>query len=175
MKDLALYDKVKNPYRELIPLVGQSRVLSDAIAAVGAVHYASISNGVGSSIVVAPGMPMISGPSLPFQDGEGASATDLSRGSAPEAFEHLLRFKHRALRQLSLDVLDPVMQNDDRTVAGILVLVLLDAMESGSGAWKFHLEGAKNLLRSRQSGLGDSSMRKIIEGLDSFVIESCLM
>lgn len=57
----------------------------------------------------------------------------------------------------------------------ILVLVLLDAMESGSGAWKFHLEGAKNLLRSRQDSMSDSNMRRIVEGLDTFVIDSCLM
>ncbi|KAL1857920.1 hypothetical protein Plec18170_003144 [Paecilomyces lecythidis] len=172
--DLALYDKVKNPYRELIPLVGQSRVLSDVLAAVGAVHYASISHGEGSSILVASGMPVISGPGLPFQDNE-TSATALSQGPSSQAFEHFLRFKHRALRQLSLDLLDPVMRNDDRTVAGILVLVLLDAMESGSGAWKFHLEGAKNLLRSRQDGMSDSNMRRIVEGLDTFVIDSCLI
>ncbi|KAL1885019.1 hypothetical protein Plec18167_001676 [Paecilomyces lecythidis] len=119
-------------------------------------------------------MPVISGPGLPFQDNE-TSATALSQGPSSQAFEHFLRFKHRALRQLSLDLLDPVMRNDDRTVAGILVLVLLDAMESGSGAWKFHLEGAKNLLRSRQDGMSDSNMRRIVEGLDTFVIDSCLI
>ncbi|KAJ9197545.1 transcriptional regulator family: Fungal Specific TF [Paecilomyces variotii] len=172
--DLALYDKVKNPYRDLIPLVAQSRVLSDVLAAVGAVHYASISHAEGSSILVASGMPVISGPGLPFQDNE-TSATALSQGPSSQAFEHFLRFKHRALRQLSLDLLDPITRNDDKTVAGILVLVLLDAMESGSGAWKFHLEGAKNLLRSRQDSMSDSNMRRIVEGLDTFVIDSCLI
>lgn len=111
----------------------------------------------------------------PFPGAEGMVTAPISRQAASKAYEHFLRFKQRALRQLRMDLQDPVTRNDDRTVAGILVFILLDAMESGSGAWKYHLEGAKNLLKSRQSAANDTSVRRAIEGLDTFVINSCLM
>lgn len=91
------------------------------------------------------------------------------------AYGHFLGLKQRALRSLSLSISDESLRHDDRTVAAILVLILLDANESGNGAWKYHLEGAKNLLRSRQETAKSESMQEVIEELDTFVVDNCLM
>jgi hypothetical protein len=64
-------------------------------------------------------------------------------------------------------------RNDDRTVAAIFVLILLDAIESGNGAWKYHLEGAKSILRDRL--LLTANHSATTEGIDTFVIDSCLI
>ena len=170
--DLALYDAVKNPYRELIPFIKGSPVLTDSLAAVGAIHYAYISSDDRNLSKPIAAASQIFGTLLPYQDLR--HATPLS-GSVSKPYEHFLALKQRALRHLSIDLLDPILRNDDRTVAAILVLILLDAMESGSGAWKYHLEGAKNLLKSRPTTSNNKGMREMIEGLDTFVIDSCLV
>jgi hypothetical protein len=171
--DLALYDAVKNPYRDLIPFITGSPVLTDALAAVGAIHYAYIS----SNELRSPLVPTSTDSTAfeAFLSGQDAKALSISRRVGSKAYEHYLGLKQRALRQLSTDLSDPVGRNDDRTVAAIIVLILLDAIESGSGAWKYHLEGAKNLLKSRQMSLSNESMRGMIESLNTFVIDSCLM
>ncbi|KAL1969588.1 hypothetical protein VTN77DRAFT_8141 [Rasamsonia byssochlamydoides] len=170
--DLALYDTVKNPYRDLIPFIHESPVLTDALAAVGAIHYAYMS----SSDLPLP-LAIASSDATTFEtflSDQNGTAVSISRRVSSKAYEHYLGLKQRALRQLSIDISDPLRRNDDRTVAAIFVLILLDAIESGSGAWKYHLEGAKNLLKSRQA-FSNGSMRGMIEGLNTFVIDSCLI
>lgn len=103
------------------------------------------------------------------------SVLEPSQSANPEAYRHYLCLKQRALRQLSHDLSDPIGRNDDRTVAAIFVLVLLDAIESGSGEWRLHLEGAKNLLKSREATPAVPSMQRMIDGLHTFVIDACLM
>lgn len=89
-----------------------------------------------------------------------------------KAYQHFLEFKQRTLNQLTQDLSNPVMQRDDRTLAAIVVLALLDLFESGSGAWSYHIEGAKKLLRGRpENELGQG----ILQGLDTFVVDGCLM
>jgi hypothetical protein len=95
-----------------------------------------------------------------------------SRRPTSQPYQHFLEFKQRTLGQLSKDLTNPVMQNDDRTLAAIVVLALLDLFESGSGAWSYHVEGAKKLLRSRpENELG----KGILQGLETFAIDGCLM
>ncbi|OXV08372.1 hypothetical protein Egran_03864 [Elaphomyces granulatus] len=173
--DLALYDAVKNPYRDLIPFIKESPVLTDSLAAVGAIHYAYVSSNDRNLSKPIGAASQLFGTLLPHQDIRHANPFSVSRLTDSKSYEHFLALKQRALRHLSIDLLDPIQRNDDRTVAAILVLILLDAMESGSGAWKFHLEGAKNLLKSRPTTSNNQGMREMIEGLDTFVIDSCLV
>jgi hypothetical protein len=175
-RDLALYDAVKNPYRDLIPFIGESPLLTDSLAAVGAIHFAYISTNERQLPKSSEGGNIKAFESfLSDQNQAQGSSLALSPWVKSKAYEHFLRLKQRALRRLSADVSNPLTRNDDRTVAAIFVLILLDAMESGNGAWKYHLEGAKNLLKSRQSSSHDQSMRGMIDGLDTFVVDSCLM
>lgn len=101
--------------------------------------------------------------------------------SISPAYEHALRFKHRALRSLSNSLHNPAERADDRIPAGILMLILLDSLESGGGAWRSHLEGAKSLFQSRgqASALGQdfngSQAGTLIEGLANFVIDNCVL
>lgn len=156
---LALYDAVKNPYRELIPYINESPLLADSLASIGALQFAYMSNDCNSS-----------GQSA---DGE-TSRTEMTlfnlRDSRP--YEHFLGLKHRALRQLSAEVSHPLTRINDPTIAAIFVLILLDIMESGSTAWMYHLEGAKNILRSR---LSDVNSLPASSGIGSFVIDACLI
>lgn len=88
------------------------------------------------------------------------------------AYEHFLRLKQRALCQLSREVSHPLTRINDQTIAAIFVLILLDVMEAGNTAWMYHLEGAKNILRSR---LSDLSSLPASSGIGSFVIDACLI
>lgn len=100
--------------------------------------------------------------------------------SISPAYEHALRFKHRVLRRLSDALQDPAERADDRTPAAILLLIMLDSLESGGGAWRSHLEGAKSLLqyRGRPSALAQnphgSEADTTVKGLISFVIDNCV-
>ncbi|OJJ44282.1 hypothetical protein ASPZODRAFT_135084 [Penicilliopsis zonata CBS 506.65] len=169
----ALYPNVKNPYLDLITLIGESPVLAYSLTATGAVHYALVANGDLPSLPWTPSNnPSPAGRSLLQSDFDSVVANVISRKPVSQVYEHFLSLKHRALRQLSQDLRDPLLQNDDRTVAAILVLAVLDAFESGSGAWKCHLEGAKKLLKNRQQ-IGHH--RSLIDGLDTFVTDGCLL
>jgi hypothetical protein len=48
-----------------------------------------------------------------------------------------------------MDLHNPAMQKDGRTLAAIVLLAFIDIFESGSGAWSYHIEGAKKLLKDR--------------------------
>ncbi|KAH8695511.1 putative C6 finger domain protein Acr-2 [Talaromyces proteolyticus] len=173
VRTLALYDSVRNPYRELIPYINESPVLTDSLAAIGAIHHAYMST------------CDYQFPLLPVSDEIAeTSALSLSRPAQSlvpfsaqpvncKAFEHFLSLKQRALHQLSKDVAQPATRNDDRTIAAIFVLILLDAVESGNGAWKYHLEGAKSILRNRLLTANEYSM--MTEGISTFVIDACLI
>ena len=71
-----------------------------------------------------------------------------------------------------MDLHDPTMQHDGRTLAAIVLLAFLDIFESGSGAWSYHIEGAKKLLKNRpENGPGQG----ILDDLDAFALDGCLM
>lgn len=56
-----------------------------------------------------------------------------------------------------------------------MVLALMDAIESGDGAWKYHLEGAKKLLKSRQQSESPTQAQGMMNWLDTFAIDGCLL
>lgn len=171
---LTLYPDARNPYRDLTSLIGDSPVLAHALTALGALHYALLYH---EEFTPEPWSSSSSTNTAPMSLQELGSAVlnSVARRPASKNYEQFLSFKQHALSQLSLDIRNPARQNDDKTVAAILVLALLDAVESGSGAWKYHLEGAKNLLKSREQGSRLSHSRDIMDWLDNFAVDGCLM
>ncbi|KUL90707.1 hypothetical protein ZTR_00045 [Talaromyces verruculosus] len=140
---LALYDAVKNPYRDLIPYINGSSVLADSLAAIGAIQFAYKSDNHGQLLIDAA-----AGDEASFKAG-----LTLMKPHDTQAYEHFLRLKQRALHQLSADVSHPLTRIDDRTVAAMFVLILLDVIESGNTSWMYHLE----------------------DGIDAFVVDACLI
>lgn len=96
----------------------------------------------------------------------------LTKPRDTQAYDHFLRIKQRALRQLSTEVSRSFARIDDRTIAAIFVLILLDMIESGNTAWMYHLEGAKNILRARFSNVDSLSSS---DGINSFIVDACLI
>ncbi|KAL2854947.1 fungal-specific transcription factor domain-containing protein [Aspergillus pseudoustus] len=175
---LALYSEVKNPFRDLISLVGDSPVIAHSLAAMGALHYVIVANGEFSPMPWPAEMPSASGTPPPPEGAGPAELSSLSGRSFTQVYEHFLGMKQRALHQLSQDISDPSLQNDNRTLAAILVLALMDAIESGHGAWKFHIEGAKKLLQSRErdrSLQSQAQTQKMMTWLDDFATDGCLV
>ncbi|KAI2678493.1 transcriptional regulator family: Fungal Specific TF [Penicillium roqueforti] len=167
VNDFALYSQHKNPFRDLTALVNHSPVLASSIAALGALHCSLVSESDSSVL------PWSSGNlSMSVKEIEDIVAPASSRKPASQAYHHFLEYKHRALRQLSMDLLNPAMQKDGRTLAAIVLLAFIDIFESGSGAWSYHIEGAKKLLKDRpESGPGQG----ILDDLDAFALDGCLI
>lgn len=146
------------------------------LSALGALHYAILANEDFS-----PGPWSVetaaAGTLLSSEDVEKAVIGSLSRRPASKVYEHFLGFKQRALQRLSQDIQDPVMRHDNRTLAAIMLLALMDAIESGDGAWKYHLEGAKKLLKGRQEGdhPDGPATQGLFSWLDDFAIDGILM
>ncbi|OGM39506.1 C6 finger domain protein Acr-2 [Aspergillus bombycis] len=172
---LAFYSNVRNPYRDLTVLVGDSPVLAHALAATGALHYALLASCDFSPTPWLSDGASVTGALPSPQDVEKAVISSMARRPASKFYEQFLKLKQRTLRQLSLDLQDPLKQNDTKTLAVIMVLALMDAIESGDGAWKYHLEGVKKLLMSRQSKSPSSPTQRMIDWLDAFVLDGCLV
>ena len=113
----------------------------------GALHYSLISNPDSSAMPWSPQNPLATNSLLAQQDIENMIVPTSSPQITSKAYRHYLEYKQRTLNQLSKDLLNPVMAKDDITLAAIVVLALLDLFESGSGAWSYHIEGAKKLPR----------------------------
>ncbi|PYH82821.1 hypothetical protein BO82DRAFT_333242 [Aspergillus uvarum CBS 121591] len=173
---LTLYSNGQNPFRDLTPLVGDSSLLAHVLSALGALHYAILANEDFS-----PGPWSVenaaAGTLLSSEDVEKAVIGSLSRRPASKVYEHFLGFKQHALQRLSQDIQDPVMRHDNRTLAAIMLLALMDAIESGDGAWKYHLEGAKKLLKGRQEGNHPRgpATQGLFSWLDDFAIDGILI
>ncbi|KAJ5103480.1 hypothetical protein N7532_004009 [Penicillium argentinense] len=170
--DFVVYAGSKNPWRDIISLVGDSPLLAHALSSMGALHYSLTTNSDSSTMPWSTqGLATDDSQLTPEQIESFISPTGLRR-TPSKAFEHFLEFKQRTLNQLSKDLRNPVSQKDDRTLAAIIVLALLDLFESGSGAWSYHIEGAKKLLRDRpENELGQG----ILQGLESFAVDGCLI
>lgn len=167
-----MYDQIKNPWRDILSLVGSSPVVAHGLSAMGALHYSLISNSDSSLMPWSSYNPISSADDLSAEEIGNFVTPAGDRRPASKAYQHFLEFKQRTLAQLSKDLVNPVMQKDDRTLAAIVVLALLDLFESGSGAWSYHLEGAKKLLKSRP----ENQLRQgILQGLETFAIDGCLM
>ncbi|GKZ78820.1 hypothetical protein AnigIFM56816_002649 [Aspergillus niger] len=172
---LTLYSETGNPYRDLIPLVGDSPLLAHVLAATGALHYAILASGDFSLTPwLSEGSPA-DRTSLSPEEVEKSVITSMSRRPSSKVYEHFLGLKQRALGQLSSDIQDPVLRNDNRTLAAITVLALMDAIESGDGAWKFHLEGAKKLLKGRQEQGASSPPQCLAKWLEDFAVDGILL
>ncbi|PWY80318.1 C6 finger domain protein Acr-2 [Aspergillus sclerotioniger CBS 115572] len=172
---LTLYSDARNPFRDLIPLVADSPLLSHVLAATGALHSAILASG---DFSLAPWLSEGSspaGPSMSSEQVEKAVISSMSRRPTSKAYEHFLGLKQRALQQLSSDIQDLVLRNDNRTLAAIMVLALMDAIESGDGAWKYHLEGAKKLLKGRQELSTFNPAQHIIKWLEDFAVDGFLI
>ncbi|KAL5043774.1 hypothetical protein BDW71DRAFT_187343 [Aspergillus fruticulosus] len=171
---LTLYSDVKNPFRDLIPLVRDSPVIAHSLAAMGALHYVILANGEFDPMPWPVESSSSSGISSPPKEGGPVELSALSRRSFTRAYEQFLGLKQRALHQLSRDISDPVLRNDNKTLAAIMVLALMDAVESGRGAWKYHLEGAKKLLQSREHDKPGQA-QTMMDWLDDFATDGCLV
>ncbi|CAI7584591.1 unnamed protein product [Penicillium viridicatum] len=167
VNDFALYSEHKNPFRDLTALVNHSPVLASSIAALGALHFSLVSE---SDSAVEP---WSSGNlSMSAEEIEDIVAPASSRKPTSQAYHHFLEYKQRALRQLSMDLHNPTMQHDGRTLAAIILLAFLDIFESGSGSWSYHIEGAKKLLKDRPE---NSPGQGILDDLDAFALDGCLI
>ncbi|KAL4980711.1 fungal-specific transcription factor domain-containing protein [Aspergillus desertorum] len=171
---LSLYSDVKNPFRDLIPLVGDSPVIAHSLAAMGALNYVILANGEFDPMPWPVERSSSSGLADPPKEGGPVELSTLPRRSFTRVYEQFLGLKQRALHQLSRDISDPVLRNDNKTLAAIMVLALMDAVESGRGAWKYHLEGAKKLLQSREHDKPGQS-QTMMDWLDDFAIDGCLV
>ncbi|PWY90153.1 C6 finger domain protein Acr-2 [Aspergillus heteromorphus CBS 117.55] len=170
---LTLYSEARNPFRDLIPLVGDSPLLSHVLAATGALHYAILANGDFSLAPWISDGPSATDPVLSPEEVERAVIGSMSQRPPSKVYEHFLGLKQRALQQLSQDIQDPVLRNDNRTLAAIMVLALMDAIESGDGAWKYHLEGAKKLLKGRQEQ--GTPRHSVVKWLEDFAVDGILL
>lgn len=172
VEDFSVYDQIKNPWRDILSLVGSSPAVAHGITAMGALHF-SLRSQSDSSLMPWSSHDINSPIShLSTEEIESIVTPAGSRRPSSKAYQHFLEFKQRTLAQLSRDLSTPAMQKDDRTLAAMVVLALLDLFESGSGAWSYHVEGAKKLLRSRpQNQLGTG----LLQGLETFAVDGCLM
>ncbi|KAJ5341100.1 Protein of unknown function DUF3468 [Penicillium brevicompactum] len=172
VNDFALYSQHKNPFRDLTALVNHSPVLAHSITALGALHYSLLSESDSSLLPWSSGNLATADSNLSVEEIEDIVAPAGSRKPSSQAYRHFLEFKQRALRQLSTDLRSPEMQKDGRTIAAIVLLAFLDIIESGSGAWSTHIEGAKKLLKNRpENGMGQG----ILDDLDAFALDGCLI
>ena len=170
--DFLVYPQTKNPWRDIISLVGHSPLIAHALSAVGALYFSLISNSDSSMMPWSSHNPLSANSLLSPTEIENMIIPTSSRRPSSKAYHDFLEFKQRTLHQLSKDLANPVTQKDDITLAAIVVLALLDLFESGSGAWSYHLEGAKKLLRSRpENKVGQG----ILQGLETFAVDGCLM
>ncbi|KKK14615.1 hypothetical protein AOCH_005803 [Aspergillus ochraceoroseus] len=171
---LALYSDVRNPFRDLIPLVSDSPVISYSLAATGALHHAILVNGEFSPMPWSADRLSTSGIPSPPEEAPPTEISSLVRRPSTRSYEHFLGLKQRALHQLSQDICDPVMRNDNMTLAAIMVFALMDAIESGHAAWKFHLEGAKKIIQNREHD-PTSQARRMMNWVDDFATDGCLL
>ncbi|SPO07765.1 uncharacterized protein DNG_10460 [Cephalotrichum gorgonifer] len=138
-----LVSSVKNPYSQVISMIGSSPALVNAVLALAACHCAHSATGFplytfrrGRVQPLAPQKQIL----FPTTSNHtsGVSQSDL--------LNQYLILKHNALRHLSEALADSDDRYQSGTLATILLLALLELLESGAGFWNVHIEGAKTLL-----------------------------
>ncbi|OAT04058.1 C6 finger domain-containing protein Acr-2 [Blastomyces gilchristii SLH14081] len=157
----------KNPYRRLIQMVNVSSGVCAAMAAIGACHHLHV-------LHYSDQHPLdnhyLKSKARSLEDGEQFARSPNAKVRV--TYQHLLLLKHRALSQLEQNLSNPETRGQDTSIATSLLLMVLDMVESGRGTWKLHVEGAKRLLQSRFSPLGeideDGSPRVPCAAYDSF-------
>ncbi|KAI0131940.1 fungal-specific transcription factor domain-containing protein [Xylariales sp. AK1849] len=125
-----IHDDARNPYREMIPLIGSSTALIHAIIAFAACNL------------------MQSTTKYPIFSTTGSHHLDASTSRLLKRF---IVSKHQALRQLSNILSNRNERQKTSTLATVVLLMVLECHESGQDSWTIHLEGAKQLLNDGTS------------------------
>ena len=150
---MTICDEARTPYRELMPLVGSSEGVANAMMAVAALH--AMHGSVGSPIMLSNA---VQANSIHINEKQlDAFQSQLLR--------HCISFKQKALEFLSVALQDPHQHNELQTFGTAVVLALLECFETGAGSWAIYLDGAKKLL---EAGIQKSST------LEAFVEELML-
>lgn len=80
------------------------------------------------------------------------------RGPSLEAHKDALIAKHKALRLLSEALTNRDSINPDVVLASIMLFIMFELLDSGRNGWKFHTEGARQLMvYLRQNGKSELS------------------
>ena len=146
-KDLVLHDLPKqNPFRDLLPLSGDHKVLQHIIVANSALHLANATQ-------------------------NGPMMRDVRRGPSLEAYKDALAAKRRALRLLSEALANSDSMNSDVILASIMLFIKFELLDSGRNGWRFHTEGARQLMvYLRQNGKSELSA---LNSLRNCLISNC--
>lgn len=143
---IVVFDGIRNPFRQLIPLIGNSKAMVQTIMAISACH----------SIHEISGLPVV--PTI--NKLELSSRTEVPDLNPSRTYLH---YKNQALRFLSDDLANSKRSAESSTLATVILLMVLDLIESGAGSWSIHLEGAKRLMAA---GVGKGATDLLSDALD---------
>lgn len=148
-KDLVLHDSPgHNSFRDLLLLSGDHAVLQHVIVANSALHYANAMR-------------------------NGQKASDIQQELSGKAHRDALVAKHRALRLLSEALANANLIYPDVVLASIMLFIMLELLESGTSEWRFHIEGARQLMGYlRQNGKLESPT---LSNLRDCLLHNCIV
>lgn len=135
-------------------------MVATAIVTVAACHY--IQGLTGSTL---PGLPP------PTRDQAPPLIMPKSDISGLTPYERVLIDYYLRSKELSLNLVSSHLTmhhpraTDNASVIAIVLLAVLDVLESGSGAWNYHLEGSKKLVQAGSingSSVWDSSVETLL-------------
>jgi hypothetical protein len=136
----------QNPFRGLIPLSGDHPVLCYIIVANSALHLANSTR-------------------------NDVSTQDVRQGSSLQAYKDALVAKHKALQLLSEALTNSDTVNSDVILASIMLFIKFELLDSGRNGWKFHTEGARQLMvYLSQNG---KQRLSALNGLRNCLISNC--
>ncbi|KAL5323757.1 hypothetical protein ACEPPN_008298 [Leptodophora sp. 'Broadleaf-Isolate-01'] len=168
-KDLVLYDNAQsNAFRQLIPLSHKYPVLLQVIIANSALH---LSNAYQKSCVPSKTARI----PLTLSGTEGLKSADLVGPGTQQfrAYKDYLLAKQRSLHLLRSALSDIATANVDVTLAVVLLLIECELIDSGRNNWKFHVNGAKAIMKKLcPSGL---STEAPLSPLRRSLISNCLV
>ena len=146
-KDLVLRDLPKqNPFRDLLPLSVNHSILQHIIIANSALHLANVR-------------------------ANGHLTRDIPQGPSLKTYKDALIAKHKALILLSEVLTNSDSINSDVVLASIMLFIKFELLDSGRDGWRFHTEGARQLMAYlRQNGKSESSA---LNGLRNCLISNC--
>lgn len=136
---LTLSDCARNPYQEMIPLIGSSKAVANAIMAVAACHC--IHDMIGYP-VFSPADHMLGSRTSIFQK---YPKPDLNIAESGMLKRYIL-LKQNSLSQLSETLSNLQGFAEIEAFVAAVLLTLLELVETGAGSWSTHLEGAKRLV-----------------------------
>jgi hypothetical protein len=136
----------ENPFRNLIPLSGDHPVLQYIIVAISALHLANTTRK------------------------DFSTQTD-RQDPSEKTYKDALLAKQKALRLLSEELTNSESMNSDIVLASIMLFIEFELLDSGKNGWKFHTEGAKQLMvYLRQNG---RSKLSALNNLRNCLISNC--